>query len=158
MNSVQREDLLKELDVTPEPEAKEAPIYYELCRLFRLVEISSKARHARGKKMILRIMNLKRERRKDLSTAFLTQMNEYLKTLSLLVADYESKQFGAGTVSASEMLGYLMRVNNLDQSDFNEEIGSQPIVSKVLRGDRPLKIDEIKKLSRRFNVSPEVFF
>ncbi len=37
------------------------------------------------------------------------------------------------------------------------EIGSKSMVSRVLKGERKLSLDHIKKLAARFNVSPALF-
>lgn len=36
--------------------------------------------------------------------------------------------------------------------------GAPSLVSEVLGGKRPLSVAHIRKLSRKFNVSPELFF
>jgi HTH-type transcriptional regulator/antitoxin HigA len=45
----------------------------------------------------------------------------------------------------------------LSQADL-PEIGSQSVVSEVLRGKRELNVRQIRALSRRFHVSPDAFF
>ena len=54
------------------------------------------------------------------------------------------------------MLKYLMREHNIRQSDL-PEIGSQGVVSEVLTGKRDLNVGQVKRLAKRFGVSPEVF-
>jgi HTH-type transcriptional regulator/antitoxin HigA len=49
-----------------------------------------------------------------------------------------------------------MEEHGLTQSDL-PEIGSQGVVSEVLRGKRELNIRQIRALARRFQVSPAVF-
>ena len=51
----------------------------------------------------------------------------------------------------------LMEANDLKQKDLVDVFGTPSIVSEVLNGKRGLTIEHIKKLSRRFHVSPEVF-
>ena len=58
--------------------------------------------------------------------------------------------------SPNETLRYLMGEHNLKQSDL-PEIGSQGVVSEILKGKRTLNIRQIKELSTKFNVSPLVF-
>ncbi len=55
-----------------------------------------------------------------------------------------------------DTLKYLMEEHNLKQSDLTE-IGSQGVVSEILAGKRTLNIEQIKKISYKFNVSPLVF-
>ena len=81
----------------------------------------------------------------------------YLKTLSDLISDYEGSKFKTGAVSGKEMLAYLMELQSLTQTDLAKELGGQPIVSKILKGERELNLRQIKALAKRFKVSPEVF-
>ncbi|EDW5022794.1 helix-turn-helix domain-containing protein [Salmonella enterica subsp. enterica serovar Albuquerque] len=55
------------------------------------------------------------------------------------------------------VLRTLMDQYNLTISDFAEEIGSKSMVSRVLKGERQLNVNHIKKLSDRFNISPAAF-
>jgi HTH-type transcriptional regulator/antitoxin HigA len=49
-----------------------------------------------------------------------------------------------------------MQEHGLKQSDL-KEIGSQGVVSEILTGKRTLNLEQIKKISSRFQVSPLVF-
>jgi len=49
-----------------------------------------------------------------------------------------------------------MQEHRLRQSDL-PEIGSQGVVSEVLAGKRELNARQIKRLAKRFGVSPAVF-
>ena len=55
-----------------------------------------------------------------------------------------------------KVLKYYMNVYGLKQSDL-AEIGSQGVVSMLVNGERELTLGHIKKLSKRFNVSPITF-
>ena len=50
-----------------------------------------------------------------------------------------------------------MDLQGLTQSDLAKEVGGQPIVSKILKGERELNLRQIKALAKRFKVSPKVF-
>ena len=56
------------------------------------------------------------------------------------------------------MLKTLMEHHQLKQSDFQQEIGSKSMVSRILSGERQLTTEHIRKLSRRFGISPALFF
>ncbi|NIF49760.1 helix-turn-helix domain-containing protein [Enterobacter sp. Ap-1006] len=56
------------------------------------------------------------------------------------------------------ILKTLMEHHHLKQSDFQQEIGSKSMVSRILSGERQLTTDHIRKLSRRFGISPALFF
>jgi len=51
-----------------------------------------------------------------------------------------------------------MEANNLRQKDLVPFLGSESMVSMVLSGSRELTKNHIEKLSKRFRVSPEIFF
>jgi len=58
--------------------------------------------------------------------------------------------------SGIKALKFLIEQHQLKQSEL-PEIGSQGVVSEVLRGKRKLNLNQIKKLSERFHVSPDTF-
>lgn len=55
------------------------------------------------------------------------------------------------------VLRTLMDQYKLTLSDFQDEIGSKSMVSRVLNGQRQLTLTHIKKLAARFGVSPALF-
>nr|CAA6814117.1 MAG: Transcriptional regulator [uncultured Thiotrichaceae bacterium] len=72
-----------------------------------------------------------------------------------LISDYENKNHRI-TTSATDALKFIMEDHQLKQSEL-PEIGSQGVVSEVLSGKRSLNVDQIRRLSQRFNVSAAVF-
>jgi len=79
-----------------------------------------------------------------------------LDTLSALISAYEEKHYPMPESSGADMLHYLMEEHGLKQSDLSE-IGSQGVVSEILNGRRELNVRQIRKLAKRFHVSPAVF-
>lgn len=79
-----------------------------------------------------------------------------LDTLGTLVHAYEVEQVAMPQATGVEALQYLMEDHSLTQSDL-PEIGSQGVVSEILRGKRRLNIRQIRALGERFGVSPAVF-
>jgi HTH-type transcriptional regulator/antitoxin HigA len=77
--------------------------------------------------------------------------------LTLLIEDFEEKHYAIKAASPVEVLNELMHANNLKQKDMLDVFSMPSIVSEVLRGKRQLTTEHIRKLSRRFHVSPEVF-
>ena len=65
----------------------------------------------------------------------------------------EQLQKGSGI----DALKFLMEQHGLEQSDLKNEIGSQGVVSEILNGKRQLNISHIKKLAKRFHVTPATF-
>jgi HTH-type transcriptional regulator/antitoxin HigA len=79
-----------------------------------------------------------------------------METISKLIENYEDQHFPTPQSSGIDALAYLMQEHNLKQSDLSE-LGSQGVVSEILAGKRALNIEQIKKVSERFHVSPMVF-
>ena len=84
------------------------------------------------------------------------ELSPVMETIGKLIENYEEQNFVVNKSSAIDTLKYLMKEHNLKQSDL-KEIGSQGVVSEILTGKRILNIEQIKKVSERFNVSPLVF-
>ncbi|MGB6401705.1 MAG: hypothetical protein WA254_06280 [Candidatus Sulfotelmatobacter sp.] len=78
--------------------------------------------------------------------------------LTLLIEDFEEKHYALEAGSALDVLNELMLANNLKQKDLVDIFATPSIVSEVLHGKRQLTTEHIRRLSRRFHVSPEVFF
>jgi HTH-type transcriptional regulator / antitoxin HigA len=51
-----------------------------------------------------------------------------------------------------------MEVGDLKQKDLTNVFGTPSIVSEIVNGKRGLTVDHIRKLSKNFKVSPELFF
>lgn len=131
---------------------KVSSTYLELVELFPLQSITSEKEHKIALSVVEKIISfIATDKKPD------EGINIYLKILSDLIGDYESEKFKSGAITGREMLSYLMERQGLTQSDLAKELGGQPIVSKILRGERELNLRQIKALSRRFKVSPEVF-
>jgi HTH-type transcriptional regulator/antitoxin HigA len=83
---------------------------------------------------------------------------EAIELMTLLVDRYESEHFPVPAAEPADVLRFLLEQNGLSQRDVAPELGSESTVSLVLSGKRHLNRDHIARLSRRFNVSPAVFF
>ncbi len=77
-------------------------------------------------------------------------------TISTLIEAYEDEHIKIPKASSISVLKFLMEEHGLKQKDMTG-IGSQGIVSEVLSGKRNLNTTQIKKLAKKFNVSPAVF-
>ena len=78
--------------------------------------------------------------------------------LTLLIEDFEERQYSLKPATAVEALQELMDMNDLKQKDLVDIFGTPSIISEVINGKRKLTTEHIRKLSRRFHVSPELFF
>lgn len=79
-----------------------------------------------------------------------------METIGNLIENYENKEYKMKEANPIDALKYLMQEHGLKQSDL-KELGSQGVVSEILTGKRLLNIEQIKKISYRFHVSPLVF-
>ncbi len=77
--------------------------------------------------------------------------------LTLLIEDFEEKHYALKASRPLDVLNELLSANNLKQKDLVDVFGTPSIVSEVLHGKRQLTTEHIRRLSRRFHVSPEVF-
>jgi len=83
---------------------------------------------------------------------------EAIELLSLLIDRYESERYPIPDASPADVLRFLLAQNGLSQRDIAAELGGEATVSLVLSGKRSLTREHIARLSRRFRVSPAVFF
>jgi len=97
---------------------------------------------------------LELERRSRLTAA----EKNLAEVLTLLVEAYEEERYAIRSASPVEVLRQLMDANDLRQKDLASIFGTESVVSEVLSGKRELNKGHIEKLSKRFGVSPAVFF
>lgn len=83
-------------------------------------------------------------------------LSSLMEAIGNLIETFENSNVQSIVGTPIESLRYLMEEHKLKQTEL-PEIGSQGVVSEVLKGKRNLNIRQIKKLSSRFNVSPLVF-
>lgn len=79
-----------------------------------------------------------------------------IDVLSHLISHYEEQNHNATKITGIDALKFLMESHELSQSDL-PEIGSQGVVSEILRGKRQLNVRQIKMLANRFEVDPSTF-
>ncbi len=83
-------------------------------------------------------------------------LSSLMESIGNLIETYENNYIPPVSGTPLEALRYLMEEHNLKQSDLSI-IGSQGVVSEILKGKRSLNIRQIKELSSKFNISPLVF-
>jgi len=111
--------------------------------------ITSEAQHEQYVSALLEL-----DRRSRLTAA----EKNFAELLTLLIEAYEEDHHSIRSASPVEVLQELMSANDLRQKDLVPQLGSESIVSEILSGKRDLNKSHIAKLSKRFRVSPEVFF
>jgi HTH-type transcriptional regulator/antitoxin HigA len=80
------------------------------------------------------------------------------ETLKLLLDEFEQRTYSIPAATPIEVIGELMEANGLKQKDLVGVFATESVVSEVLNGTRQLRVEHIRRLSERFNVSPAVFF
>jgi len=83
---------------------------------------------------------------------------EAIELLTLLIERYEEEHCALPTASPADVLRFLLAQHGLRQRDIAADMGGESVVSEVLSGKRKLNAAHIEQLSRRFHVSPAVFF
>jgi HTH-type transcriptional regulator/antitoxin HigA len=83
---------------------------------------------------------------------------KYAEVLVTLIEAYEEEHHAVPDASPLEVLRALIEANGLRQKDLAPIFGTESIVSEILNGKRELNKGQIEKLSKRFRVSPAVFF
>lgn len=84
----------------------------------------------------------------------------YLETLAQLVQAYEASHHAIDTsgINGLRTLKHLLSENGLSAADLARLLGVHPSMgSKILKGERALTIDHVKKLAARFLVPVTVF-
>ena len=83
---------------------------------------------------------------------------KYAEVLMTLIEAYEEEHHSIPDAGPVEVLRTLMDAHDLRQKDLVPIFGTESIVSEVLHKKRGLNKTHIQKLSKRFHVSPAVFF
>ncbi len=84
--------------------------------------------------------------------------DEAIELLTLLIDHYEAEHYPIPRTDPVTVLRFLMDSSGLTQKDLAPELGVESTVSLVLARKRKLNVNHIAKLSKRFHVSPAVFF
>jgi len=82
---------------------------------------------------------------------------ELADLLTVLIENFEEKRYALRKATPIESLTELMQAHGLKQKDLVDIFGTPSIVSEVLNGKRRLTTEHIRRLSERFQVTPELF-
>jgi HTH-type transcriptional regulator / antitoxin HigA len=83
---------------------------------------------------------------------------EAINLLTFLIEHYENLRYPVPDARPVEVLRLLMERNSVSEGKITPELGFQASASLILLGKRQLNRGHIARLSRRFHVSPAVFF
>jgi HTH-type transcriptional regulator/antitoxin HigA len=78
--------------------------------------------------------------------------------LTVLIEKYEERYQIRPASTPAEHVRHFMDAQDLKPADMLAIFGTKSVVSEVLSGKRELSKAHIRALSKRFNVSPELFF
>lgn len=83
--------------------------------------------------------------------------SDYLQSLVITIAVYENERFDGGDNDPIDILKFLLEENNMTGSDLGNILGQRQLGSKLLRRERNLSQNHIRKLADYFSVSPSLF-
>jgi HTH-type transcriptional regulator / antitoxin HigA len=82
----------------------------------------------------------------------------YCELLGVLIEDYEKRTFALKSkADPVDVLRELMAANRLQQKDLLDVFKHKTMISEILHRKRPLSVEHIRGLARRFRVSADVF-
>lgn len=111
--------------------------------------ISDDIHHANTVEMIDRLMG---------SGKLTAGQAAYMETLVQLVQAYEAAHYPIEAPGGLASLRHLMDEHGMSASDLARLLGVHVSMgSKILKGDRALTVDHLKKLMERFGVRADVF-
>lgn len=87
-----------------------------------------------------------------------TEERKLHELLVLIIQDFEKRTYKIRAATPIEVIQELMEANGLKGKDLVGIFPTESVVSEVLSGKRTLRVEHIRRLSERFNVSPAVFF
>jgi HTH-type transcriptional regulator/antitoxin HigA len=82
---------------------------------------------------------------------------EAIELLTLLVERYEQEHYPVPTAEPVSVVRFLIDKQNLTQRELIPQFGSESAVSMFLNGQRNLTLEQVRKLSERFNLPADLF-
>jgi HTH-type transcriptional regulator/antitoxin HigA len=151
------EEIKEEVERSSEVIPKDS-LYRKLLETFPLRPLGTEEEYKIGRHIVSRLLVLLESEDAEVQ-ASQAGIEKYLKNLAGIVEAYEKNTYPdvGKNVSGKDMLKFFMESNGLQQGDLKKELGGQPVVSAILRGERKLNLRQISALAVRFNISPEVF-
>jgi HTH-type transcriptional regulator/antitoxin HigA len=81
-----------------------------------------------------------------------------IEPLTVLIEHYAEEHYPIPDASPADVLRFLIEQNGLSQRDLIPELGNEATVSLVLSDKRQPTREHVERPSRRFHVSPALFF
>src|SRR5499425_2141245 len=82
---------------------------------------------------------------------------EAIELLTLLVERYEKEHYSVPKADPVSVVRFLVEQQNLTQRDLIPQFGSESAVSMFMTGQRNLTLEQVRKLSARFELPADVF-
>jgi HTH-type transcriptional regulator/antitoxin HigA len=83
---------------------------------------------------------------------------DYFDLLCRLIEDYEKERVDAPKVTGLEALQHLLEAHDLSAADLARLLGvHRTLGAMILRGERKLTLNHVRKLARHFGVSADMF-
>ena len=82
---------------------------------------------------------------------------EAIELLTLLVERYEQEHYSIPAADPVSVVRFLIEKQGLTQRDLIPQFGTESAVSMFLTGKRKLTVEQVRKLSARFNLPADVF-
>jgi len=82
---------------------------------------------------------------------------EAIELLTLLVERYEQEHYFLPDADPVSVVRFLIEQQNLTQRDLIPQFGSESAVSMFMTGERNLTIEQVRRLSSRFQLPADVF-
>lgn len=131
------------------PTSTVSPLYLKLIRRFPLRPIRSDEELDRATAIALEL-----DSRSDLTG----EERDYLDVLATLIGRFEDEHHPIPDVSGPDMLRTLIEIRGLSQVEVARATGiSEPALSEMIRGKRPLGRKTIEALAGYFRVDPGLF-
>ena len=83
-----------------------------------------------------------------------TDAAAHFDALVLLIEDYERRVYPIPRARPVEVLKFVMEANHYSRADLIQVIGSKARASDLLNGKREINLDQIRRLSRAWNIPP----
>ena len=117
--------------------------------LYDLRPIKNRKTYDRTMQVLRALMRIRRRN---------ANQNDFLKTLSALIGEYEAKLCTtAPDDDPIKTLKFLMAENGMKPVDLGRILGDRSLATRILSRERPLNKAHILKLSEHFRVSPAIF-
>jgi HTH-type transcriptional regulator/antitoxin HigA len=76
----------------------------------------------------------------------------HFDALVLLIEQYEARHYEIPRAAPADVLKSVMAANNYSRADLIDIIGSKARVADLLNGRRDINLDQIRKISRAWNI------